>query len=93
VTQVGIAKRFRADLAGLPGPIARKAAVWPTDFMLDPDDARLEAHRAERALMPNLWTAKLDASYRFFVGMTRARDHLLVTWSGEPSEFLTPPER
>ena len=28
VTQVGIAKKFRADLATLPGPIARKAAVF-----------------------------------------------------------------
>jgi hypothetical protein len=37
-----------------------------------------------------LGTAKLAASYRFFVGMTRARDRLVVTWSGEPSEFLTP---
>jgi hypothetical protein len=64
VTQVGIAKKFRADLADLPGPIARKAAVWLTDYMLDPDDARFEAHRIERSLMPNLWTAKLDNSYR-----------------------------
>jgi hypothetical protein len=37
-----------------------------------------------------LGTAKLGASYRFFVGMTRAPDYLVVTWSGEPSEFLTP---
>jgi hypothetical protein len=64
VTQVGIAKKFRADLADLPGPIARKAALWLTDYMLDPDDARFEAHRVERSLMPNLWTAKLDDSYR-----------------------------
>jgi len=64
VTQVGIAKKFRADLAGLPAPIARKAALWLTDYMLDPDDARFEAHRVERSLMPNLWTAKLDDSYR-----------------------------
>ena len=28
VTQVGIAKKSRADLATLPGPIARKAAVF-----------------------------------------------------------------
>jgi hypothetical protein len=61
---VGIAKKFRADLAGLPGPIARKAALWLTDYMVDPDDVRFEAHRVERSLMPNLWTAKLDDSYR-----------------------------
>jgi len=54
VTQVGIAKKFRADLADLPGPIARKAALWLMDYMVDPDDARFEAHRMERSLMPNL---------------------------------------
>jgi mRNA-degrading endonuclease RelE of RelBE toxin-antitoxin system len=64
VTQVGIAKKFKADLGNLPGPIARKAAVWLTEFMLDPEDARFEAHRVTRSLMPNLWTAKLDDSYR-----------------------------
>jgi UvrD-like helicase C-terminal domain/AAA domain len=64
VTQVGIAKGFKADLAELPGPIARKALVWLTDYLTNPDDARLEAHRIERSLMPNLWTAKLDDSYR-----------------------------
>jgi len=30
------------------------------------------------------------ARRRFFVGMTRARDRLFITWSGEPSEFLEP---
>jgi len=30
------------------------------------------------------------ARRRFFVGMTRARDRLVITWSGEPSEFLEP---
>jgi len=50
VTQVGIAKKFRADLADLPGPIARKAALWLMDYMVDPDDARFEAHRVERVV-------------------------------------------
>jgi superfamily I DNA/RNA helicase len=30
------------------------------------------------------------ARRRFFVGMTRARDRLVITWAGEPSEFLGP---
>ena len=64
MTQVGIAKRFKADLAGLPGPIVGKAALWLMDYMVDPDDARFEAHRVKRSLMPNLWTAKLDDTYR-----------------------------
>jgi hypothetical protein len=64
VTQVGIAKKFKADLGNLPAPIARKAAVWLAEFLVDPEDARFEAHRIARSLMPNLWTAKLDDSYR-----------------------------
>jgi hypothetical protein len=61
--QVGIAKKFKADLGNLPGSIARKALVWLADFMLDPEDARFEAHRVTRTLMRNLWTAKLDDSW------------------------------
>jgi hypothetical protein len=61
---VGIAKNFKADLAGRPGPIASKALLWLADYMVHPDDARFEAHRVKRSLMPNLWTAKLDDSYR-----------------------------
>jgi superfamily I DNA/RNA helicase len=30
------------------------------------------------------------ARRRFFVGMTRARDRLVITWSGEPPGFLEP---
>jgi superfamily I DNA/RNA helicase len=30
------------------------------------------------------------ARRQFFVGMTRARDRLAITWSGEASEFLAP---
>ncbi len=183
MTQVGMAKTFRGDLAALPAAVRGKAAIWLADYLLHPDDARFEAHRVARSLMPNLWTAKLDDAYRviyrqgadgvrhlllcdrhdeayrraeklravhaggvvevmegrttravkvgtlfrakglefkdvylphasaslldlnqgddsdearelarrrFFVGMTRARDRLFITWSGEPSEFLEP---
>jgi len=64
VTQVGIARTFRADLVRLPSTIARKAKVWLTDYMLNPSDPRFEAHRVERSLMPDLWTAKVDDAYR-----------------------------
>jgi len=30
------------------------------------------------------------ARRQFFVGMTRARDRLVITWSGEGSGFLAP---
>jgi mRNA-degrading endonuclease RelE of RelBE toxin-antitoxin system len=78
VTQVGIAKKFRADLAGLPGPIASKAALWLMDYMVDPDDARFEAHRVKRGLMPNLWTAKLDDSYRVIYRLDQDGVRLLL---------------
>jgi superfamily I DNA/RNA helicase len=78
VTQVGIAKRFKADLAGLPGPIAGKAALWLMDYMVDPDDARFEAHRVKRSLMPNLWTAKLDDTYRVIYRLDQDGVRLLL---------------
>jgi mRNA-degrading endonuclease RelE of RelBE toxin-antitoxin system len=78
VTQVGIAKNFKADLASLPGPIASKAAVWLADYMVHPDDARFEAHRVKRSLMPNLWTAKLDDSYRVIYRLDQDGVRLLL---------------
>jgi superfamily I DNA/RNA helicase len=38
----------------------------------------------------DLEEARELARRRFFVGMTRARDRLVITWSGESSEFLEP---
>jgi superfamily I DNA/RNA helicase len=44
------------------------------------------------AISPTADTGEAEelARRRFFVGMTRARDRLVITWSGERSGFLVP---
>jgi mRNA-degrading endonuclease RelE of RelBE toxin-antitoxin system len=61
---IGVTKVFKADLRRLPLAQQGKALDWLLAFTEDPDDPRFGAHRLKRAIMPDLWTAKLDNAYR-----------------------------
>ena len=78
MTRLLTAKTFAHDVKRMPTVARGKLLDWLMEFMANPDDPRFEAHRVRRALMPGMWTAKVDDTYRVIYRQLEDGDRILL---------------